>query len=90
MSKNLPNEFTYNNLDPKNQKISLLKQELDVNIEEQGVVNQRLNLLKETLEKFPNTDPQYAILFTQKEMDQIQLDELIKRQEEIEDIIRSL
>ncbi len=88
MSKNLPNDFTYNDLDPKKQKIILLQQELDVNLQQQVLVNQRINLIKDTFQQIPDTDPQYAILFTQLEMDQIELDELLHREQEIKNQIR--
>jgi hypothetical protein len=80
MSKNLPNEFTYNNL---NKQIELLQQELDVNLQQKVLVNQRISLIKASLKDIPNTDPDYSIFFTQLEMDQIELDELQNREEEI-------
>ena len=70
------NDFTINPLDEKSRQIDLLKQEIDVNTQEQVLVNKRLTLIKDTFKAMPNTDPEYAILLTQLEMDQIQLDEL--------------
>lgn len=83
MDENDLNDFTINRLDEKSKKISLLKQELDVNFQEQVLVKKRLDLINETFKEIPNTDPQYAILFTQLEMDQIQLDELKSRENSI-------
>jgi len=80
MEENSFNDFTINPLDEKDKKINLLKQELDVNFQEQILVKKRINLIKESFEQIPDTDPEYAILFTQLEMDQIQLDELINRE----------
>ncbi|NGX33758.1 MAG: hypothetical protein K1060chlam1_00099 [Candidatus Anoxychlamydiales bacterium] len=74
------NEFTINPLDEKSRKIDLLKQEIDVNIQEQILVNKRISLIKDTFKTMPSTEPEYAILLTQLEMDQIQLDELKSRE----------
>lgn len=74
------NGFTINPLDKKSRQIDLLKQEIDVNIQEQILVNKRISLIKDTFKTMPSTEPEYAILLTQLEMDQIQLDELKSRE----------
>jgi len=83
MTENSYNEFTINDLNPENKKLSLLKQELDVNLQQQVIVNNKINLIKNTFKEIPDTDPEYAILFTQFEMDKIELDELKNREQEI-------
>lgn len=87
MNKKQHNEFKNNNLEKQQ---SLLKQELDVNLQQQVIVNQRINLIKETFKQIPSSDPEYAILLAQMEMDQVELDELINKQEELESAISSL
>jgi len=77
------NDLTLNPLKEENKKVSLLKKELDINLQEQSLVKKRIDLLKKTLKEIPNTDPQYAILISQLEMDQIELDELDYRSLEI-------
>ena len=84
------NDFTINPLDENSRKIDLLKQEIDVNIQEQILVNKRINLIKETFNEIPNTDPEYAILLTQLEMDQIQLDELKFRENALNSRLQDL
>jgi len=69
-------DFTINPLDEKSRQINLLQEEIEINLQEQVLVNKRINLIKDTFKELPNTDPEYAILLTQLEMDQIQLDEL--------------
>ncbi|NGX63300.1 MAG: hypothetical protein KR126chlam6_00708 [Candidatus Anoxychlamydiales bacterium] len=77
------NDFTINSLDEKTRKANLLKEELEVNFQEQILVNKRISLIKETFKTMPNTESDYAILLTQVEMDQIQLDELKYRENEL-------
>lgn len=90
MTKNLYNEFSSKDLNPKNKKKLLMQQELDVNLEQQVLVNQRINLIKDSFKEIPNTDPEYSILFTQLEMDQVELDELKNREIELENLIKTL
>ncbi|NGX28747.1 MAG: hypothetical protein K940chlam1_00934 [Candidatus Anoxychlamydiales bacterium] len=80
MDENDLNDFTINSLDEKSKKIDLLRQELDVNFQEQVLVKKRIALINETFKNMPSTDPEYAIFFTQREMDQIHLDELKSRE----------
>ena len=89
MTNNPSNEFTNNNLDKKTKKLYLLQQELDVNLQQQVIVNQRINVIKESFHDISNTDPQYSVLFTQMEMDQVELDELKKRENDIKKEITS-
>lgn len=80
MNEPTPNDFAINPLEDKSKKIDLLRQEIEVNLQEQILVNKRINLIKETFKNISNTDPDYAVLLTQLEMDQIQLDELKSRE----------
>jgi len=77
------NDFTINPLDENAKKKDLLKQEIEVNLQEQVLVNKRIILIKETFETLPNSDPEYAIFQTQLQMDQIQLDELKSRERDL-------
>ena len=87
MSTDYSNEFTHNDLESR-QKL-LIKQELDVNLQQQNIVNQSIKTIKEFFQNIPNTDPDYAILLTQMEMDQIHLDELKKREDELVNFIKN-
>ena len=84
------NDFTINPLDAKSRQIDLLKQEIDVNMQEQVLVNKRITLIKDTFKIMPNTDPEYAILLTQLEMDQIQLDELKFRENALKSSLQNI
>ena len=84
------NDFTINPLDGKSRQIDLLKQEIDVNFQEQVLVNKRISIIKETFNTMPNTDPEYAILLTQLEMDQIQLDELKFRENALKSSLQNI
>ena len=83
MAEDYSNDFTINSLDEKTRQLNLLKEELEVNLQEQILVNKRISLIKETFKTMPNTEGDYAILLTQVEMDQIQLDELKHRENEL-------
>ena len=83
-------EFTINDLDKSLKRKELLQEELDTNVQEQVIVNKRIQLLKEFMKNIPITDPQYSILNTQLEMDRIELDELKNQQDSIKSIIIKL
>ena len=83
-------EFTINDLDKSLKRKELLQEELDTNVQEQVIVNKRIQLLKEFMKNIPITDPQYSILNTQLEMDRIDLDELKNQQDSIKSIIIKL
>jgi len=77
------NEFTINHLDQNQRDVALLKEELEVNLQEQILVNKRITTIKDSFKEIPNTDPEYALLLTQLEMDKIELDELFYRADQI-------
>jgi hypothetical protein len=68
---------------------ALLHKELDVNLAEQGLLNQRMKMSKIYLNDLPSTDPNYTSLATQTQMDLIELDELKRREELISDRLKS-
>lgn len=81
--RRMPDEFSERNyLKDITSKIDLLHKELDVNREEQALINQRIQTVKEFILELPATDPQYGIVHAQLRMDQVELDEL-KYQEEV-------
>lgn len=82
------NNFRIKPLDEKTRKTDLLKQELDVNLQEQVLVNKRIELIKDSFKTIMSTEPEYAIFLTQLEMDQIQLDELKAREFELKSNIQ--
>lgn len=55
---------------------SLMQKELDTNQAEQILLNQRIGLMKSFVNDLPSSDPQYSMLLTQIQMDQLELDEL--------------
>lgn len=58
----------------------LLQKELDVNQAEQGLLQKRVQLMKEFINELPASDPQYSMLAAQIQMDQIEMDELKTRE----------
>lgn len=70
-----------------NDAVSLLKKEILVNQAEQNLLGQRIRLMKEFVSDLPSSDPQYSMLLTQIQMDQIELDELKRREHSISDQI---
>jgi len=55
---------------------SLLQKELIILHSEEGLLQQRLHLMKEFVNDLPSSDPQYNMIQTAIQMDQIELDEL--------------
>lgn len=64
---------------------ALLQKEMDVNRAEQNLLNQRIQMSKGFINELPESDPQYSTLSTQTQMDQIELDELKRREGAIAD-----
>ncbi|MDE3047262.1 MAG: hypothetical protein KGI83_02810 [Verrucomicrobiota bacterium] len=58
----------------------LMQKEFDVNIEEQNLLGQRIRTMQSFLNDLPSSDPQYSMLAIQIQMDQIELDELKRRE----------
>lgn len=69
-------EFVYDISDSK----SLLQKELNINQAEQNLLQQRISMMKSFINDLPASDPQYSILLTQVQMDQIEMDELKTRE----------
>ncbi len=76
-------EENYFNIQNKDRAIDILKQELDVNAQEQVLIKQRISTIEDYLKSVENSDPQYALMLSQIEMDKIFLDELIQKQEDL-------
>ncbi len=55
---------------------SLIQKELSVNQAEQNLLEQRIRMMKEFINDLPSSDPQYSMMLTSIQMDQIELDEL--------------
>ena len=63
--------------------VSLLQKEITVNQAEQNLLDQRIRLMKEFVKDLPASDPQYSMILTQIQMDQIEVDELKRRERSI-------
>ena len=68
----------------------LLRKELDVNVGEQKLLQERIRMTNELINDIPKSDPQYGMLTIQRQMDQIELDELNRRKEAICQQLRGL
>jgi len=62
-------------------KKELLQKELNANMQEQVLLKKRIHVMKEFLNEISSDEPQYSMLATQIQMDQIELDELKSREE---------
>ncbi len=58
----------------------LIQKEITVNQEEQRLLEKRIRMMKEFLNEVPTSDPQYSMLLSQIQMDQIEMDELKTRE----------
>jgi len=71
--------------------IGLLRKEIMVNKAEQGLLGQRIRLMKDYVNDFSAAkDPHYSMLMAQIQMDQIELDELKRREVSIVEQIETL
>ncbi len=68
--------FVQNNESSK----ALIQKELDVNRAEQVLLNRRIELMKSFINDLPSSDPQYSMLASQVQMDQLEIDELKVRE----------
>lgn len=70
--------------------VSLLKKEITVNQAEQNLLGQRIRLMKDFVKDLPASDPQYSMILTQIQMDQVEIQELKRRETTIADQIKNL
>jgi hypothetical protein len=59
---------------------NLLQKELDILKEELLLLQKRIQVMKEFINDIPASDPQYTMLSSQINMDQIEMDELKRRE----------
>jgi hypothetical protein len=69
---------------------SLLHKEISVNLAEQNLLLQRIRLMNELVNDIPSSDPQYSMILSQVQMDQIELDELKRRADSLVEQIKNL
>ncbi len=69
---------------------SLLHKEISVNLAEQTLLVQRISLMKGLVNDLPSSDPQYSMILSQVQMDQIELDELKRREHSLVEQIKKL
>jgi hypothetical protein len=58
----------------------LLHKELDINIAEQSLLCERIREMTVSMNDLPSFDPRYSMLAAQIQMDQIELDEVRRRE----------
>lgn len=61
----------------------VLIQEIDVNLQEQLLLTKRIETMKEYMQDFPRYDPTYFSLDKQILIDRLQLDELLKKEDDL-------
>jgi hypothetical protein len=88
MKDNNTNSFEMRSLNSKKNKLAILKNDLEVNAEEQVIINKKLMILQDTINETPNTDPSFALIQTQINMNKIELDEIKIRAEEIKNQLK--
>lgn len=67
----------------------LMQKEFDVNQANQGLLEKRILIMKETLNNIPSSDPQYSMLAIQIQMDKVELDELKSREQTLSKLLSS-
>jgi len=71
-------------------RVSLLHKEIDINRAEQGLLVERIREMNHLINNIPESDPDYIVLLTQTQMDQIELDELKQREKAIGEKLNSI
>ena len=66
----------------------LLHKELDVNLAEQALLEDRIRMMNQFINDLPSSDPQYSMMLSQLQMDQVELDELKRRADTIEEQLK--
>ncbi len=61
----------------------LLIREIDVNLQEQLLITKRMEAMKDYMQDFPKYDPTYFSLDKQMLIDRLQLDELLKKEDDL-------
>jgi hypothetical protein len=74
----------------KQEQIELLKQEIDVNDEEQVLLKKRIFLMQDYMNELPNYDPTWVALDKQVLIDQIHLDEIKRNGEDLAERLKIL
>ena len=65
----------------------LIIKEITVNKYNQGLLEKRILIMKESINNIPSSDPQYSMMAAQIQMDNIELDELKIREKKLSEII---
>ena len=63
--------------------IDLLHKEMDVNRAEQALLLQRIQMMKALVNDIPSSDSEYSMLLAQIQMDQVEFDEIKRRENAI-------
>ena len=99
MKSSLKKAPSANLSDPENQQaylqdthngIDLLHKEIDINRAEQELITERIKLMTDFVNDLPSSDPQFSMLRAQIQMDQIELDEIKRRENTIVEHVKTL
>jgi hypothetical protein len=71
-------------------RIDLLHKEIDINHAEQELILERIQLMTSFVNDLPSSDPQYSMLRAQIQMDQVELDEMKRREQTISEQLKTL
>ncbi len=71
-------------------KIDLLRKESDTNLAEQELLKKRIQMMKASANDLPSSDPKYSSLRIQIQMDEVELDELKKREADLAENLDAL
>lgn len=82
---NTQNQFVKDTASSKD----LIIKEITVNRFNQGLLEKRILIMKESINNIPSSDPQYSMMAAQIQMDNIELDELKIREKKLSQIIEN-
>jgi len=68
----------------------LLHKEIDINCAEQELLKQRIQLMKNFANDLPDFDSEYSMLRAQIQMDQVELDEIKRREDALTEQLHTL
>lgn len=68
---------------------SLLQKEYELNVEEQLLLKKRIETMRQKMKMIGKDDPEYGLMNMEIDKDEIFLDELLARQEELKGLLES-
>lgn len=70
-------------IDEAHTSADLIRKEIEVNLAEQGLLKKRIEMMRSFVNDLPASDPQYSMLLSQIQADEVEIIELSLREKEL-------